>query len=184
MKSSSSQACWNVLVVKDDLGAYVWLPACTDPDAGNAKRCLLNWIPGFRGLYWLASDRHPHFISHFMQDITEQHLVKHSVSTANYPWENRTVDGQWLKVLRSLNTSALRIGIRSVHLPIQYWLRTIDDQLVTIQMTRKALMWNRKYIAEPDGIFQGIRPKRFLSRPTFVKFSRTAKPSLKNVLQS
>jgi transposase InsO family protein len=79
-----------LLLLKDDLGGYLWLVPCRTADAAATVDALVRWFAVFGVVLLWISDRGSHFKNEVVQRVLKELKAKHHFTTANCPWSNGT----------------------------------------------------------------------------------------------
>jgi Integrase core domain len=90
-----------LLLLKDDLGGYLWLVPCRTADAAATVNALMRWLAVFGVVLLWISDRGSHCKNEVVRQVQKGLKAKHHFTTANCPWSNGTIETACKQVIRA-----------------------------------------------------------------------------------
>jgi hypothetical protein len=80
-----------LLLLKDDLGGYLWLVPFRTADAAATVDALMRWFAVFVVVLFWISDRDSHFKNEVVRRVQKELKAKHHFTTTNWPWSDGTI---------------------------------------------------------------------------------------------
>ena len=153
------------LVIRDDLSSFLWIVPASNADAETAASELAKWIRVFTVMPALVTDQGSHFKNRVMEELAEDHRIKHNFTVAYSPWVNGTVENCMKQI-----QAAYRCLQSEMKLGPQDWSLVMG--MVQTAMNEAPL---RRLGSREDGTFRtplevitGIKPTRAMLHTTQV----------------